>query len=181
MAHRPHRNVRSTAVHRIEWIDDPARFEELQEQWDWLAARQPMPFGRHAWFWAWWNAFGSGGELSICAVWRGERLVAVLPLWRRGGALRAMANVHTPVFQVPASDHQARQAAFAAAFEAAPGALEVDALASTDSALPLLARDSRDVRRVALMESLHTSPIIDLNADFSAYMRLHPSRFRKLA
>ncbi len=92
-----------------------------------------------------------------------------------------MANVHTPVFQVPASDHQARQAAFAAALEAAPGALEVEALASTDSALPLLARDSRDVRRVALMESLHTSPIIDLHEDFSAYMRLHPSRFGKLA
>ncbi|MEK6328847.1 MAG: GNAT family N-acetyltransferase, partial [Actinomycetota bacterium] len=44
-----------------------------------------------------------------------------------------------------------------------------------------LARDSRGAGRVALVESLHTSPIIDLHADFGAYMRLHPTRFGKLA
>jgi CelD/BcsL family acetyltransferase involved in cellulose biosynthesis len=92
-----------------------------------------------------------------------------------------MANVHTPVFEVPACDHKAREAAFTAALDAAPGALEIEALASTDSALPALDRDSREERRVALVESLHTSPIIDLSADFAAYKRLHPSRFRKLA
>ena len=176
-----HGNRRPASVHRIEWIDDPARFAALREQWDWLAVRQPSPFGRHAWYSAWWNAFGSGGELKVCAVWRAQRLVAALPLWRRGGALRAMANVHTPVFEVPACDHKAREAAFTAALDAAPGALEIEALASTDSVLPALDRDSREERRVALVESLHTSPIIDLSADFAAYKRLHPSRFRKLA
>lgn len=176
-----HSHRRPTAVHRVEWIDEPGRFAELREQWDWLAARQRAPFGRHAWFSAWWNAFGTGGQLSVCAVWRGQRLVAGLPLWRRGGVLRAMANVHTPVFQVPACDHQARETAFTAALKEAPGALEVGALAATDSALPALARDSRGAGRVALVESLHTSPIIDLNADFAAYTRLHPTRCRKLA
>jgi CelD/BcsL family acetyltransferase involved in cellulose biosynthesis len=179
---RPRDSHRGPApVHRVEWIEEPGRFAELREQWDWLAARQPAPFGRHAWFWAWWNAFGTGGQLSVCAVWRGKRLVAVLPLWRRGGVLRAMANVHTPVFQVPACDHQAREAAFTAALKAAPGSLELEALASTDPALPALARDSRDAGRVTLVESLHTSPIIDLKADFAAYTRLHPTRCRKLA
>ena len=156
----------ASTVDRIEWITDPQRFAELAKQWDWLAARQPTPFGRHAWYWAWWEAFGAQGELSVCAVWRGKRLVAALPLWRRGGALRVMANVHTPVFQVPACDHHAREAAFTAALGAAPGALEVEALASTDTALPALDRDSRDERRVALVESLHTSPIVDLQGDF---------------
>ena len=176
-----HSHRRPTAVHQVEWIEEPGRFAELREQWDRLAARQPAPFGRHAWFTAWWDAFGTEGELSTCAVWRGRRLVAVLPLWRQGGALRAMANVHTPVFQVPACDHLAREAAFSAALKAAPGALEVEALASTDSALPALARDSRGAGRLALVESLHTSPIIDLSADFAAYRRLHPTRCRKLA
>ena len=55
-----HGTRRPASVHRIEWIDDPARFAALREQWDWLAARQPSPFGRHAWYSAWWNAFGSG-------------------------------------------------------------------------------------------------------------------------
>jgi CelD/BcsL family acetyltransferase involved in cellulose biosynthesis len=169
------------AVHRVEWVSDPERFAELEEQWDWLAARERAPFARHAWFWAWWNAFGVEGELSVCAVWRGKRLVAVLPLWRQGGALRAMANVHTPVFQVPACDHWARRAAFAAALEAAPGALEIEALAATDSALQALARDSRGAGLLSLVESVHTSPIIDLRGDFAAYRKLHPSRCRKLA
>jgi CelD/BcsL family acetyltransferase involved in cellulose biosynthesis len=173
-----HSDRRPTAV---EWIEEPGRFAELGEQWDRLAARQPAPFGRHAWFSAWWNAFGTGGQLSICAVWRRERLVAVLPLWRRGGALRAMANVHTPVFQVPACDHLAREAAFSAALQAAPGALEVEAMASADSALPALARASRGAGQVALLEPLHTSPIVDLDGDFAAYSRLHPTRCRKLA
>lgn len=168
-------------VHRVEWVTDPQRFAKLEEQWDWLATRERAPFARHAWFSAWWDAFGDEGELSICAVWRGRRLVAVLPLWRQGGALRAMANVHTPVFQVPACDHWARRAALAAALEAAPGALEIEALAANDSALQALARDSRGAGLLSLVEPVHTSPIIDLRGDFAAYRDLHPSRCRKLA
>jgi CelD/BcsL family acetyltransferase involved in cellulose biosynthesis len=170
----------STPADRVEWIHDPGRFAELQQGWDRLAAPQQAPFARHGWYWAWWSAFGAGGQLSVCAVWRGERLVAALPLWRRGETLRAMSNVHTPVFQVPAFDRRARDAAFAAAIATAPGALDVGALASRDSALPALAKASRDAGRVALVDLLHTSPIIDLDGDFAAYRALHPTRFGKL-
>lgn len=166
---------RLAAIHRVEWIETPERFAELEEQWDWLAARERAPFGRHAWFWAWWNSFGAGGQLSICAVWRGKRLVAVLPLWREGGALRAMANVHTPIFQAPACDQPARHVAFAAALRAAPGSLEIEALVATDSALPSLVRDSRGAGLVSLIEAVHTSPIIDLEGEFADYERLHSS------
>jgi CelD/BcsL family acetyltransferase involved in cellulose biosynthesis len=171
----------STPADRVEWIHEPDRFAELREQWDQLAAPQPTPFGRHGWYWAWWSAFGTRGKLSVCTVWRGERLVAALPLWRRGGTLRTMSNVHTPVFQVPALDQRARDTALAAAVAQAPGALEVGALASRDSALPALAKASRDAGRVALVDVLHTSPIIDLDGDFAAYRALHPTRFGKLA
>ena len=92
-----------------------------------------------------------------------------------------MANVHTPVFEVPACDDQAREAAFTAAIEAAPGVLDLEALAAKDSVLSTLARNSRQAGRLALVEAIHTSPIIDLNADFAAYKRLHPTRVRKLA
>jgi CelD/BcsL family acetyltransferase involved in cellulose biosynthesis len=169
------------AVQRIEWIDQAERFAELSEPWDRLAAKQRAPFGRHAWFQAWWDAFGTEGKLSICAVWRGQRLAAVLPLWRSGDALRAMSNVHTPIFQVPACDDLARETAISAAAQAAPGELEVEALASTDSALGALAKRSRDAGRLALVESLHSSPIIDLSGGFGSYAQLHPNRCRKLA
>jgi CelD/BcsL family acetyltransferase involved in cellulose biosynthesis len=171
---------RLAAIHQVEWVEEPERFAELREQWDWLAARERAPFGRHAWFWAWWNAFGAGGRLSICAVWRGKRLVAVLPLWREGGALRAMANVHTPIFQAPACDQPARHVAFAAALRTAPGSIEIDGLAATDSVLSALVRDSRGAGLVPLIESAHTSPIIDLEGEFADYRQLHPTRCRKL-
>jgi CelD/BcsL family acetyltransferase involved in cellulose biosynthesis len=171
---------RIAAIHRVEWVTEPERFAELKEQWDWLAARERAPFGRHAWFSAWWDAFGAGGELSICAVWRRQRLVAVLPLWRDGEALRAMANVHTPIFQAPACDQPARHVAFAAALQAAPGALEIEALVATDSALSALVKDSRGAGLVSLVESAHTSPIIDLEGEFADYRRLHAGRCRKL-
>ena len=68
------------------------------------------------------------GRLSVCAVWRGRRLAAVLPLWRSGGAVRAMSNVHTPVFQVPACDDLAHETAISAAAPGGPRRLEVEAL-----------------------------------------------------
>jgi CelD/BcsL family acetyltransferase involved in cellulose biosynthesis len=102
-------------------------------------------------------------------------------LWREGGALRAMANVHTPIFQAPACDQPARHAAFTAALQAAPGSLEIEALVATDSALSALVKDSRGAGLVSLIESLHTSPIIDLDGEFADYTRLHSSSCGKLA
>jgi len=35
---------------RIEWVNDARRFAALRAGWDALAARDPLPFSRHAWF-----------------------------------------------------------------------------------------------------------------------------------
>lgn len=55
------------------------------------------PFLRPGWFEAWWRAFGSG-QLDIATLRRAGRLVAVLPLRRRRGALLSPTNWHAPGF-----------------------------------------------------------------------------------
>ncbi len=70
----------------------------LRDDWEDLADRLgASPFAYPGWFSAWYGAFGRGEPL-ILAMRRRERLVAVLPLERRGRVLRAAANWHTPAY-----------------------------------------------------------------------------------
>src|SRR5437763_13578299 len=92
----------------LEWVNDRARFDALAEAWDALALAQPTPFAAHAWLAAWWDAFAEPrDELRVGVLWRGDELVAGLPLMRRGGHLEALANWHTPVFGAIAADAEA--------------------------------------------------------------------------
>jgi CelD/BcsL family acetyltransferase involved in cellulose biosynthesis len=82
----------------------------LAADWDSLAARvEAPPFLRPGWAAAWWEAFGTG-RLEIVAIRRRGRLVAVLPLSRRGVTLHSLANDHTPLGGPLAEDGQATQA-----------------------------------------------------------------------
>lgn len=156
---------------RIEWVADPSRFAELEGPWDGLAARASAPFARHGWLSAWWEAFGAGGEMRVCALWRGSDLAGGLPLWASAGSLRAMANIHTPRFDAPALDADARDALARAAIEAAPGAFEVVALETPGPLLEALATRARHERRRVLVEPWLTSPVVELEGDFESYRR----------
>src|SRR4051794_35949271 len=92
---------------RIEWVTDRRRFVEIASPWDALAAHDGTPFARHAWYAAWWDAFGSGRELAIATVWDGATLVAALPCCDGTGTREALANVHTPFFRPLARDDAA--------------------------------------------------------------------------
>ena len=81
----------------------------LEREWDALAdATRATPFQRPGWFDAWWRAFGSG-RLEIAALRRGDRLVAIAPLYRRRELLRSVTNWHTPEFDILAEDGPARR------------------------------------------------------------------------
>lgn len=82
----------------------------LAAEWDALAVRvEAPPFLRPGWAAAWWDAFGTG-RLEIVAIRRGGRLVAVLPLARRGVKLRSLTNDHTPLNGPLVEDRLATQA-----------------------------------------------------------------------
>jgi CelD/BcsL family acetyltransferase involved in cellulose biosynthesis len=86
------------------------RIEPLAESWDELADRTSAPpFVRPGWIDAWRSSFGRGG-LHIVVARRRGRLVGIAPLERRGGALRAPTNEHTPEFDLLAVDDEATRA-----------------------------------------------------------------------
>lgn len=87
-----------------------ARLEEVAGEWEALAEHTgASPFSRPGWFHAWWKAFGKGSLEVVCAR-RDGRLVGVLPLRRRRGALASPTNWHTPEFSAVAEDDEITRA-----------------------------------------------------------------------
>jgi CelD/BcsL family acetyltransferase involved in cellulose biosynthesis len=162
---------------RLEWIEDSERFHAVGKRWDRLSGCDPTPFGRHGWFKAWWDAFGEERKLEICALWRGDELAGVFPLCRDNGALGALANVHTPVFRPLAVDEDALTTLSRAVIDASEGVLYVPALPTGDRAVTSLRRSSLRVGRLALVESQHTSPIVDTDGDLDEYLRISKPRW----
>jgi CelD/BcsL family acetyltransferase involved in cellulose biosynthesis len=77
---------------RFETIDQPDAFERLSPRWDELvrAAPRPSPFFLHGWLAAWWAVYGDTADMRVEAAFRGDELVAALPLElaARPGGLR---------------------------------------------------------------------------------------------
>ena len=74
-----------------EPIGDPDRLRAIEAPWWALFGRCPAatPFQSPAWLLAWWAAFAPGSLASV-AVWRGETLVGLAPLYREAGGPRLL-------------------------------------------------------------------------------------------
>jgi CelD/BcsL family acetyltransferase involved in cellulose biosynthesis len=68
---------------RIELISAEAELAALAPAWDELVAAmpRPSPFLLNTWLVEWWRHFGAEGQLAVRAAFRGDRLVAGLPLF----------------------------------------------------------------------------------------------------
>lgn len=151
---------------RVEWISDPARLEALREPWEALASVGGDPFARHAWYAAWWDAFGGGLDLDAGALWRDGRLAGVLPLVRRGRRVEAMVNDETPQYAAPAADRAALAALCAAASRRATGELVVRALRADGDELRALRGAARSTRRVQRVVAERTLPFVRTHGAF---------------
>jgi CelD/BcsL family acetyltransferase involved in cellulose biosynthesis len=91
---------------RVELLSAEAELAALAPAWDELvcAMPRPSPFLLNAWLVEWWRHFGDGGRLAVLTAFRGDRLVAGLPLFVRrrlglrtlefvGGTKAALADV----------------------------------------------------------------------------------------
>jgi CelD/BcsL family acetyltransferase involved in cellulose biosynthesis len=69
-------------VLRFETISSEDRLVELRDGWDALvrAMQRPSPFLLHCWVVEWWRHYGEGCRLAVEVAFRGEQLVAALPL-----------------------------------------------------------------------------------------------------
>ncbi len=154
--------------YRVEWISDEGRLAAVEEDWNTLAANEPTPFARHAWFKAWWHSFGDA-PLSVCTVWEGDRLAGALPLAGGDGPLRAMANDHTPVFGPLGRDPDALEALIDAVMGTDAVEVELSALSAEDPRLDGLLAGAWRARRLAVLEPQHTSPFVELSGSYSDF------------
>lgn len=164
---------------RIEWVNEPERFAALAEDWEQLARQHTSPFGDHAWFQAWWKAFGTG-SLNVCVLWEDGELAAALPLSRQRGVLKALANFHTPVFVAPARDGNALVTVVDEALDQPTSELMLHAVDVTDPLNGALVQCSPRHGRSVLIEQLYRSPRAEMTGDFEGYARAQGRRFKDL-
>ena len=146
---------------RIEWLGEPGRFARVATDWDRMLPAGARPFDLHAWYSAWFRAFGAPDGMRVCLAWRGDRLEAAFPLvLRPRRSLAAMANVHTPVFRPVGRSHEAVRAVTDAALALASNNLDLHALPFGDPSLTVLREATAAAGRRHAIGSQHVSPIV---------------------
>jgi CelD/BcsL family acetyltransferase involved in cellulose biosynthesis len=160
----------------VEWIGDITGFVALGSEWKALLPVNAAPFDLHCWFLAWWRAFGGGKELAVCTVRRDGELVAAFPLYRADGELKAMANVHSPLYRPLARDEEAMKVLVAAVLE--EGAeLELTGLPAQDASVAQLRDSACDAAKRSLTEGTYVSPTVDTSGDFEQWRSLTKPRW----
>ncbi|MER9326885.1 GNAT family N-acetyltransferase [Mesorhizobium sp. M0488] len=71
---------------RSDLVGDPMQFEALAPHWWklWERSSSATPFQSPAWLVPWWRSFAPG-ELATVAIWRGDDLVGLAPLYLEHG------------------------------------------------------------------------------------------------
>jgi CelD/BcsL family acetyltransferase involved in cellulose biosynthesis len=140
-------------------------------EWDGLADRVGgSPFMRPGWILAWDRAFGRG-ELELLVVRRDGRPAAILPVLRRGGALRSPTNWHSPPFE-PLADDPAASAALATGLaEHARGWFDLSFLLPGDP----FAHAVRTAAPRVLERVVQSSPFLEPSGDWEEYLKTRSS------
>lgn len=160
-------------------LENYAAVEPVEREWEALADRVAAPpFLRPGWISAWWRAFGNG-ELSLTAVRREGRLVAILPLYRRGGLLSSTANWHTPVYGPVVEDRSAAAALAAAVFEQTPRRLRLSFLAEESIALKELGAAAQAAGHRVAERIVMRSPYVVTTGDWEHYWRRRSGNQRR--
>jgi CelD/BcsL family acetyltransferase involved in cellulose biosynthesis len=177
---------------RFETVESEDAFLELGGDWDGLvrAMPRPSPFLLHCWLIEWWRHYGQRCRLAVQTAFRGDRLVAALPL-----------IVHSHRGLRIATFLGARQSALADALVAddeSPDVVEalVDRVAASEHDYVDLFGLAADCRLATMREprALHVfqrieAPVLDLTEGWEAVYRakttsrkraLHRRRRRQL-
>lgn len=190
---------------RLEVVGDPQRFRSLSDPWSSLldSSGQDSPTLSPTWVLAWWEVFSrlGGRELSSCAFWDGDRLVALAPLQRRTLLYRGLLplrriellcsgepvddEVHSEYLGVVVERGHEGPAAAALATAVSEGHLgPVDEFhlpfVNGEDVVPPLLRDAFRARGWAadLGVASH-APFVQLPSSWEAYLAALPSRRRK--
>lgn len=162
---------------RVEWIDAERDFADLAPRWAPLLPADAHPFDEHIWLRTWWEAFHGDSQLQVCTAWRGDDLVAALPLRRVGGRLLGFENGHSPMCRPLAADSEA-MAALGDAVAARKEGLEMRAVPAEDPRLAELRAALRRRRVASLVEPGGAPPFIDTRGDYETWRQENKHRWK---
>jgi CelD/BcsL family acetyltransferase involved in cellulose biosynthesis len=154
----------------LEWLQGEAALLSLAPAWDALAAADGTPFSRHAWFLAWWQAFGGPDDaaLRICTAWDAGELVAALPCVAADQTLRAASNSESELHP-PHRDEQALAAVLRAAYAEAGREMTL-AMVPLEAPVGRAAiGTARAAGRVALVGQVGLAPVVSLDGTWEDY------------
>jgi CelD/BcsL family acetyltransferase involved in cellulose biosynthesis len=158
-----------TGLRNAEWVDRPARFAEMREPWNRLAASSL--FLTWEWLDAWWTAFADGGRMQIRAEWRGEDLVAGLAMGRRGRHLFAMANRKSDLFSPVRVDGTPLDGMVDALAAGPWSRVTMPGMPKGDPETGWLAARLREHGWLALEQTREVCPIVETSGSFDDYMK----------
>ena len=145
--------------------------EPVAAEWDLLADRcGAVPFLRPGWIGAWWRAFGTGA-LEVVALRRDGRLVALVPLFSRPGALHSTTNFHTPLFGLLAEDADAARALASTVVSSGVRRVALGFLDSRSPDLAELEAAGEAAGRRVLVRTLARAPFLEIEGTWEAYER----------
>lgn len=153
----------------VEWVTEPDAFAALATEWD-SAFVGGSPFDLHAWYSAWWRAFGAG-QLAICLARRDGDLVAALPMSLRRGRLEGLANDHSGLFRPLAVDEEALRELSRATLARRASEVALPMVPADEEALPLLRAAAGEAGRVLVEEPGPVSPLIATDGEVEAWRR----------
>jgi CelD/BcsL family acetyltransferase involved in cellulose biosynthesis len=165
----------------LRTVDSEATFSELAAGWDALVRTmaRPSPFLLHGWLTEWLRWFGDECELAVQAAFRGDRLVAALPLVTYSHHRRTVATFLGGRLSAPAD------VLLAGGEDPALAALLADRAMSGHDYADLfgLSRDSRlvaacDPATLHLFERV-VAPVLDLSRGWEETYRAKTSSKRR--
>jgi CelD/BcsL family acetyltransferase involved in cellulose biosynthesis len=141
----------------------------VEREWEGLAERlDAAPFLRPGWFAAFGRAF-EPGPLRLACTRRGGRLVGILPLTERRGALAGPVNWHTPAYGGISEDAEATAALARHLLGSRARRLDLSFLLPGDPLAGALRAEAAARRLPVLERVVRRSPYIDLAGSWEEF------------
>jgi len=145
--------------------------DSLACEWEQLADRVGgSPFLRPGWILPWLQAFGTGTPEAI-TVRRDGELAAVLPMQRKRGHLRSVANWHSPLFGPLVADDDARAVLLEGLFGERRPSVDLSLLNGDAELLGRIDQSARGAGRRVLRCPIALCPVVDTAGSFEEYER----------
>lgn len=141
----------------------------LAQEWDALAEQVgASPYLRPGWVAAWWRAFGIG-DLAILTLRKNRRLVAVLPVIKRHGTLKSVANGHSPRFGLLAENLDSATELARTLFTEKPWRIFIAALDPAGISMKAFWRAAEGTGYKTVICLHQRSPYLEIKQDWSEY------------